>query len=113
MQIEQQQPRRTHLSTKSESEEIGSTNRATKKRVPNEIRYLVPKKAEEILRNFNRPMFGVEIYDNLPDSLKSKVRRDKMYRILDRAGSVCLNSFSDLISGTSAEFRLPQSAVAS
>src|SRR5450830_1033762 len=30
-----------------------------------------------------------------------------------RAGSVCLNSFSDLISGTSAEFRLPQSAVAS
>jgi hypothetical protein len=31
----------------------------------------------------------------------------------DRAGSVCLNSFSDLISGTSAEYRLPQSAVAS
>ena len=30
-----------------------------------------------------------------------------------RAGSVYLNSFSDLISGTSAEFRLPQSAVAS
>jgi hypothetical protein len=85
MRIEQQLQRHTHLSTKSKSEKVDSTFRVRKKRVPNELKYLVAKAAEEILLKFNRPMFGVEIYDNLPDSLKSKIHRDKMYRILDAA----------------------------
>jgi peptidoglycan/LPS O-acetylase OafA/YrhL len=59
-------------------------------------------------------LFGVVAF-----MLHRKITLSRFYRNIllalsgSRAGLVCLNSFSDLISGTSAEFRLPQSAVAS
>lgn len=72
---------------------VGTKN----KRVAREIHYLIIKRAEAILSDFNRPMFGVEIYDNLPDGFKNKVSRDKMYRVLDAAKDSRLVHLKDIL----------------